>query len=494
MKARSTMHTSDSSNSAHTPSLARRRWLMRSGAGLAGALGLGTLGNLMLSPRQAHAADYKALVCIFLYGGNDGLNCVVPTDSWRYQQYAEVRKGLAIPRASLSGMSGSSFGLHPSLFALRSAWDSGHLAPVFNLGPLNRPLSKEDFRSAPNASPIVPDNLFSHSDQQTLWETANSKSLTRTGWGGGASTVLGTANPVISVGGTSRFGQTTLQSALALPSTPGDNFGAWSLQPADMAWAPQKARKAALDALYSQSHDTALGDAFAASQRNAFVVSERLADIVKVAPRGPGANAAIDAAFAPLITAGNTLTTPLARQLYQVAKLVAGSATLQGNRQIFFAQMGGFDNHANQAITGSPTEGEHARLLRELGDALACFTFAMKTLGLGDAVTAFTQSDFGRTFAPNQSNGTDHGWGNTHLVVGGAVKGGTTYGTYPDLVLGGPSDVGVEDWEKQGRWLPTTSVDQYAATLLSWFGAGDAQLSQILPNLDHFAMRRLAFL
>ena len=157
-----------------------------------------------------------------------------------------------------------------------------------------------------------------------------------------------------------------------------------------------------------------------------------------------------------------------------------------------------FDEHAhvgNQLVTGSPLEGEHARLLKELADALAAFYAALKALGLGSAVTTFTQSDFGRTFAPNNSTGTDHAWGNQHLVLGGAVKGATTYGTYPDLVLGGDNDVGQSSWELQGRWIPTTAVDQYAATLLSWFGASDTQLDSVLPNLKNFgAARKLAFL
>ena len=140
-------------------------------------------------------------------------------------------------------------------------------------------------------------------------------------------------------------------------------------------------------------------------------------------------------------------------------------------------------------------DGKHAALLRQVGDSLACFHNAMKALGLADAVTAFTQSDFGRTFTPNNSSGTDHAWGNHHLVIGGAVKGGLTYGTYPTLALGGPDDVGVDSWELQGRWIPTLSVDQYAATLLSWFGATPTQLDAVLPNLGNFgSARTLGFL
>ena len=465
---------------------------MGSGATLAGALGAGSLGNLLLNARPAYAADYKALVCIFLYGGNDGMNMIVPSDAARHGQYAAVRAGLAIPRASLLPMGSVPFGMHPSLSALSKVWNDGKLAPVFNLGPLFQPLTKAQFRAAAPNSETVPDSLFSHSDQQTLWESGTTDSLARTGWGGRASESLGTVNPVISVAGSARFGLSTLQTPLVLPE-PGDTFGAYGLQAGD-TWAPQLARKAAIDALYAQAQDSALGDAYTAAQRNAFTMSERLGALVKVKPGDAEALPMIDAAFAPIIVNGK-ISTGLGNQLYQLAKLIAGNATVQGNRQLFFASMGGFDTHEGQSITGSPTEGHHARLLKQLGDAMGAFYTALKNLGLSNAVTTFTQSDFGRTFAPNNSTGTDHAWGNQHLVMGGAVKGGATYGTYPDLVLGGANDVGVDAWELQGRWIPTTAVDQYAATMLGWFGASDTQLAAVLPNLRNFgAARKLGFL
>ncbi len=485
-------------NNTHTAALSsldRRQWLKRSSTGLASALGVGTLGNLILGAGDAHAADYKALVCIFVYGGDDGTNTIVPNDSERYKQYAQVRAGLALPAGGLKALPGVNYGLHPSLAALVPAWNEGQLAPVFNVGPLNRPMTKAEYRAAALTGGAVPDNLFSHSDQQILWETGSTTIDARTGWGGRASAVLGTTNPVISVGNSSpRFGQSDTQSALVLPGTPGEIFGVYGLQPADLTWQPRVARKAALNALYSQPNNLALADAYAVTQRNAFAISERLAALIKIGPRGEGANAVIDAAFAPLISGQNKIATDLGNQLYQVAKLIHGSATVGGNRQIFFTEVRGFDTHAHQALTGNPLEGDHARKLKELGDALACFNNAMKNLGLGGAVTAFTQSDFGRTFAPNLSNGTDHAWGNHHLVVGGAVKGGATHGTYPELTLGGPNDIGVEPGEKQGRWLPTSSVDQYAATLLNWFGASASQLQQVFPNLGNFANPKFGFL
>ncbi len=473
---------------------ARRHWLKATGLGAASLLGAGGLGSLLLPGRAAHAADYKALVCIFLYGGNDGNNMVVPLDAARYAQYAAVRQGLALPQASLVPLGGSNFGLHPALAALQTAWSSGKLAPVFNVGPLAAPLTKAQYRAAAANSPLIPDNLFSHSDQQTLWETGSARALTRTGWGGRASEVLATTNPVISVGGNGRFGVASLAGPLVLPG-PGATFGAYELgsEPWRLSYAPLVARSAALRELYNQPQDNLLGEALARQQRDAFAMSERLAAMVKVLPGQPGAVAAIDAAFAPLTVAGK-LSTPLAGQLYQVAKLIAGNATVQGNRQLFFAQLGGFDLHGEQALGSDATQGAHARLLKQLGDAMAAFHDAMTNLGLAQAVTAFTQSDFGRTLKPNNSVGTDHAWGNHHLVLGGAVRGGATYGRFPELALGGPDDVGQDSWELHGRWIPSTSVDQYAATLLRWFGSSETQLDAVLPNLVNFgAARGLGF-
>ncbi len=468
---------------------ARRRDFLRRASVLGSSLGVAGLGGLAaLAPmRNARAADYKALVCVFLYGGNDGCNTIVPTDTTRYGQYSSVRGALAVPNGALSPLGGSGFGLHPSLSALAPVWAEGKLAPLFNVGPLYAPLTKAAYRSASPGAVTVPENLFSHSDQQLLWESATTDAQSRTGWGGRAAQRLATANPVISLSGNGRFGLSSSAVPLVLPE-PGDTFGAHTLQPSDLTWTPMRARKDAVEALYAQSADVTLAAAYQAQQRDAFAISERLGALVQRAPGQAGSPAAIDAAFAP-ITSGGRITTPIGRQLYQTAKFIDGRATVQGDRQIFFAQQGGFDTHGNQ-IAGSALEGEHMRLLKALGDAMACFHNAMKGIGLADSVTLFTQSDFGRTFKPNNSNGTDHAWGNHHLVMGGSVRGGRTYGTYPTLVLGGPDDVGEQSWEQQGRWIPTTSVDQYAATLLAWFGADASALDAVLPNLRNFGSAR----
>jgi uncharacterized protein (DUF1501 family) len=468
--------------------LNRRRWLQLSGSTLAGAFGVAGLSALTQTPANAQSG-YKALVCVFLYGGNDGCNTVIPTDTTRYNQYAGVRGALALPRSSLVNLSGTDHGLHPALSALAPVWADQGLAPVFNVGPLFAPLTKAEFRGLPATDARIPQNLFSHSDQQVLWESASTQVVERTGWGGRAAATLGTTNPVISVGGNGRFGLSALQTPLVLPE-PGGTFGLNGLE--NPTWAPELERRRALDTLYAGSDTNAVLNAYMGQQRDALAMSARLGALVAVRP-GDQAGSALDAAFAPITTNGR-VNTPIGRQLYQVAKLVQGRVTVQGSRQIFFAQQGGFDNHSGQIAVNS-LEGDHARLLKALGDAMACFYNAMKAIGMGDSVTLFTQSDFGRTFKPNNSSGTDHAWGNHQLVMGGAVNGGATYGTFPELVVGGPDDVGQDPWELHGRWLPKLSVDQYAATLLGWMGASEGQLDSILPNLRNFgSARRIGFL
>ena len=462
----------------------RRQWLKQAGA----VLGAGASG-LALTPRRAEAADYKALVCLFLYGGNDGNNMVVPTDATRHAQYAGVRGGLALPRTSLLPLSGLDYGFHPSMTSLMGAWSEGALAPVFNVGPLLRPMTKADFTALPSTSTQIPSNLYSHADQQNLWHTSDTDSLVRTGWGGRAAQVLGTTNPVISLSsGIPRFGMSALSTPLTLPP-PGSNFGLDLVPGGTPQWEPMAARSTALKNIYGMAQTNVLLDAFARQHRDAMTVADRLAPLVQATPGQPGSVAAIDQAFASL-TIGGKLTTPLAQQLYQIAKLVAGNAMVQGNRQIFFASQGGYDMHSAQNYANNALVGRHADQLKQLADATAAFYQAMKNIGMGSQVTLFTQSDFGRSFKPNSTSGTDHAWGNHQLVLGGAVRGLTAYGFFPTLALGGPDDVSGVSGEPLGRWLPTSSVDQYAATLLRWFGATESQLDTILPHLANFGSQR----
>jgi uncharacterized protein (DUF1501 family) len=464
------------------PALQRRRLLGLGGASLAGALGLGSAASLVLQQASAASDDYKALVCLFCFGGNDGMNMVVPRDATRHAQYAAVRGALALPRSSLVGL-GTDYGLHPSMAALAPAWAEGALTAVHNVGPLHAPLSKAAYRAAANGDPLVPDNLFSHSDQQRLWEASSSTAFERTGWGGRASAVMSTTNPVISFGGNAHFGLADTAAPWVLPG-PGSSFGANGFS----TWAPVAARRAALNRLMATRQSSPMAEAYATQQRSAFDLETRLSGLFSFNADPAADPSGVTGAFAPLIS-GGSLTTPLARQLFQVARFVANRATVRGTRQIFFVQMGGFDNHSAQ-IGGTSLEGTHAGLMKQAADALGAFWNALKAIGMGDRVTLFTQSDFGRTFKPNDSSGTDHAWGNEQLVLGGAVLGGTTHGRYPTLALGGPDDVGVNSWELQGRWIPSTSVDQYAATLLRWWGLSESQLDLALPNLRNFGSAR----
>lgn len=466
--------------------LRRRDWL-RLAAGGAGLAALGGAGTL-LGARSAQASDYRALVCIYLFGGNDGFNVLVPTDSARHEQYRSARGVLALPKSALLPLGRSAYGLHPAMESLLPAWSARRLAPIINVGPLAAPLTKAQYLAEPDDSPLIPPSLFSHSDQQRAWESASTDPMARTGWGARTCELLGTGSPVISVGGTSRFGTGDGAMALALPG-PGGGFAAMGLRPDEVVYPANQKRQLAVDALYAEGQGRDLAEAFARMQREAFDTSGRLEALVVGKPGDGTVPAAIDRAFAGLID-GDTLSTPLAAQLYQIAKLIAGRRQLQGDRHIYFASLTGFDTHAAQVLAGDATQGVHAGLVRQLADALAAFDNAMQGLGMGRQVTAFTHSDFGRTLVPNQSGGSDHGWGNIQLVMGGSVQGGATYGRYPELVPGGPDDVGVAEWERHGRWIPTSSVDQFAATLLEWFGASDSQIDNILPNLKAFGRDR----
>jgi uncharacterized protein (DUF1501 family) len=210
-------------------------------------------------PSRRYAADYKALVCIFQYGGSDGMNMVVPSDATRHGQYAGVRGALALPRGGLASLTGSDYGLHPAMASLLPFWNQSQLAPVFNLGPLHQPLTKAQYLAAGGTGATVPASLFSHSDQQRQWESAVSDSLSRTGWGGRASNALATINPTISVGGNGLFGVEDLRSPLVLPG-PGSGFGAYGLMPQDQDWEPNRLRKAAVDALYAEPQGNAIAD------------------------------------------------------------------------------------------------------------------------------------------------------------------------------------------------------------------------------------------
>lgn len=441
-----------------------RRALLRYAGVAASASSMGWMQAL-----AAPATDYKALVCLFMFGGNDGNNLIVPMNTDEYTAYSTIRGGLALPSASLlplgtpPSMPGRTFGLHPAFSALQPLWQQGKLAVQCNVGSLVAPATVADYKANKNR----PYSLFSHSDQQTQWQTADSNEVGRTGWGGRIiDTTLninaGTIVPgFISVAGSTLLGVGDNTAPLVVPST-----GTFGLSGAGTS-AAAKARTDGIAAILGLDKQNTL--AAAASG----VLGSALGSASLINPIINNATSAVAAPF-------TGLKSGIANQLLAVAKMIEARGTTGLSRQVFFVSLGGFDTHSKQLTT---QDG----LFKQVGDSLAAFYSALNILGLTNNVTTFTASDFARTLRPN-SDGTDHAWGNHHLVLGGGVKGGDFYGSFPTLALNGPNDV-----DGAGRWLPTTSIDQYAATFASWFGVSPSDLSTVLPHLSRFDKKNMGF-
>jgi uncharacterized protein (DUF1501 family) len=443
----------------------RRQFVEEIGAGLGAAAFLSSLGRLSRLEASSidAASDYKALVCVFLYGGNDANNMVVPYDD--YASYQAVRgANLTISRDSLLKVASASqraaYGLHPSLPELKALYDSKDLAVVANVGTLARPITRAGYL----AGVPRPDNLFSHSDQQGEWQSAVTSStdlLALTGWGGRLADTLAPMNAVnfpmlMSTAGVDLF-TTGVHSQ---PLVPGGSLQGFSTS------ATSQARYAALQKLLTLDRDPKMVDA--ASN----VTSTSIANSATLNTALTGAS--------PLKT--TFPTTSIGAQMKSIATILGVRAALKMNRQVFFASFGSFDTHTGQLAT-------QATLLTQLSQALGAFFAATTELGIAPNVTTFTMSDFARTFQPNGGGGSDHGWGSHHLVLGGSVQGGDFFGTYPNLALGGPDDA-----TSQGRWIPTTSVDQYGATLAQWFGLAPGSLPSVFPNVGSFPSSNLGFL
>ncbi len=413
-------------------------------------------------------SDYKALVCVFLFGGNDSFNLIVPRSNAEYNVYAQARQNLAVAQNDLLPITPAipdvvEYGLHPSAGGLQTLFQSGAAAFVNNVGPLIEPTTKDQFF---NRSVALPPQLFSHNDQQDQWQSLKGNAQSNTGWAGRMADLIRT-----SVAGqqmatnASLFGNNLLQSAdetIAYVMGPGGplQFEGFPTDPNDPFYEQRLAFQRILDANYASIYERGFVDV----QRRAI----ESADTVSAA----------------IASAGNLQTvfpqSQLGQQLETVAKLIAVRDQLSMQRQIFFVAAGGFDSHDNQ-------NQDQPGLLGGISDGIKAFYDATVELQLSDSVTTFTQSDFGRTLTSN-GDGTDHAWGGNQLVVGDAVFGQRMYGSYPLLQIDGPEDLG------GGRMIPSTSADQFAATLAKWFGIDDADLPIVAPNIDNFVQRDLGFM
>jgi uncharacterized protein (DUF1501 family) len=456
----------------------RRAFLKRASAlSIAGAAAPWAL-NLaaMADASAAGATDYKAMVCIFLYGGNDYANTVVPYDAPSYNTYQSMRPSFAHARASLdatllkpaaapvdSAGVAHQYALAPGLAPLVPLFDSGNLGVLMNIGTLIAPTTKLQWN---NKSVRLPAKLFSHNDQQSTWQSSAPEGAI-SGWGGRIGDIFEAGNTnstftCVNVSGNAIFmsGNSAVQYQVS-------TNGSVPLNGLKSPLFGSNAATEALRTLITQPRTHLLENEYN-----------------RVAKRSVDANTVLTGALAT----GAALATPypasnnLGDQLKMVARMIAAAPALGAKRQVFFVSLGGFDLHDKMATA-------HPVLMKTVADAMAAFYASTVELGVADNVTTFTASDFGRTMTGN-NDGADHGWGSMHFVLGGAVKGQRLYGTAPIVANGGPDDVG------QGRLLPTTSVDQLAATLGKWMGMSDSALLSVLPSLSNWdaSKRILGFL
>jgi uncharacterized protein (DUF1501 family) len=472
---------------AHPHELPRRAFLKRlaavsaMGAGAPLALNLAAVGDAAAFDNT----DYKALVCAFLYGGNDHANTLVPYDNANYNRYSSIRGGgpnqtaggIAFGRNELAATAltplvsqtltdNLQYALSPGLPRLKALWDAGQCAIQLNVGPLVVPLTLAQYNSDDRTNYPLPPRLFSHNDQQSVWQTQGAEGASA-GWGGRMGDLALASNGTsaltcVSAGGNAVYvsGNDVLQYQV---STNGPS----------PVWAGLYDRYGgALKAntfrdLITQTSTNLLENEYA-------IVTKRAIELQQVVAN----------ALAPVVlnTSFDLDNRPnsFADQLKIVARLIGARNTLGLKRQVFFVQMGGFDHHDSLMP-------EHARRMADLNEGLGQFQLALAELGVADKVTTFTASDFGRTLSFN-GDGSDHGWGSHHFVMGAAVRGGRYYGTAPHVSLTSDDQVG------QGRLLPTTSVDQFAATLARWFGVSPTEMRTVLPNIGNFSNTNLGFM
>lgn len=452
----------------------RRAFLKRSAA--VGLMGSATPFVLSLAgigeAAAATASDYKALVCIFLFGGNDHANTLTPYDTGTFNAYQGLRPNIAYARPDLAATvlnpatpltGGLQYALAPAMAPLLPTFNAGKLAVLLNVGTLVQPTTKAQYLAK---SVRLPPKLFSHNDQQSFWQ-ASSPEGASSGWGGRMGDLFQSGN---------------ISSMLTCINASGNAVyltGKTAVQYSVSTTGPVALNNNAATLFGSSTANTVLRTMIAAPRTQIFEN-----ELTRVTKRSLDSYNQVTAALAagPAITTAFPAVNSLADQLKFVARLISVSQELGAKRQVFFVSLGGFDLHDNLAASQPP-------LLDKVSRAMKAFYDATVELGVADRVTAFTASDFGRTLV-NNTDGTDHGWGSMHFVLGGAVKGRAFYGTPPIYANNGPDDAG------QGRLIPTTSVDQYAATLATWFGVSAADLPSVLPFIGNYsaASRNIGFL
>ena len=449
--------------------LGRRGFLQRS-ASLAALTGTPFAANLLAmgSAAAQSATDHKALVCIFLYGGNDQSNTMVPTGSSEFAAYQRARPELALPSSQLlklapASYSGPAIALNSALAPLKTLFDSQKLALLANVGTLAEPTSKTQWNSG-TPSVDVPYQLFSHSDQQGAWQTGLPDRPSSTGWFGRIGDLTQSAfNPGSGVSMSISVGGNAIMMA-------GDDTIQYQINPSGAV------RVQALDGLYGSAAGATAVRRLMTDVRSPLLEKE----LNKVSARAISAETLVTSAVAGVNLTTVFPTTGIGQQLQMAAKMIGARGALAQRRQVFFVQAGGYDFHDNLVDTQN-------RLLRELADAMAAFYQATVALGVASQVTTFTASEFGRGLQSN-GRGSDHGWGGHQFVMGGAVRGKTVVGKFPTVALGGPEDAG------QGRLIPTTSVDEVASTLAKWFGVSSSGIATVVPNIGRFAKPDLGFM
>lgn len=443
----------------------RRGFLRLASGSLVSLAGFARFASMNAFAQQA--PDYKALVCIFMFGGNDGHNTLIPQSQASFNAYKQIRGSLALPDGNtqllpVTAKDGTPYAFNSGLASIHPLWAQGKFAAVANVGNIVQPTTRAQFL----ASQVpLPTNLFSHSDQVIQMQTATPSGSGGTGWAGRvADAVQATNQPStfpasLSFSGPQIFcAGNAVQSASMIPG--------YDMQPYGLNMWPASASAARLTGLQEVlTLDSGLAVVQAANKVRQDALA--LSAMLKGMPASP---------FTTVFPG-----TSIGNQLKEVARIIKLRPQTGIKRQVFFCSLGGFDTHGSQSW-------QQWDLLRQVSDAMSAFYNATTEMGLADQVTTFTESEFGRTLQPS-GQGSDHGWGNHHLVLGGAVKGGDLYGKFPTLALGGPDDTGA-----RGALLPTTSLDQYGATLARWFGLDDTALAAVFPNLKNFPTPTLAFL